>query len=185
MKHSRVDKRERTYNATTKHAMMIYVIRSRAAQALFRSPVASSLSAMPASARWADMTDGDDVAGVSGSFFGAVVSCPGGVVEKGGCAACFAGGFSAEISGAFCADETNPKEEKIPDEKMKPHKKTRIFELTRIYITNNDSNLTNTILVGEQSTAAYLKYKVSKRHKVPLEKLTLLWKGRVLKDHEV
>ena len=86
---------------------------------------------------------------------------------------------------AFCADETTPKEEKIPDEKMKPNKKTRIFELTRIYITNTDSNLTNTILVGEQSTAAYLKYKVSKRHKVPLEKLTLLWKGRVFKDHEV
>ena len=57
--------------------------------------------------------------------------------------------------------------------------------MTRIYITSNDSNLTNTIMVGEQSTAAYLKYKVSKRHKVPLEKLTLLWKGRVLKDHEV
>ena len=76
-------------------------------------------------------------------------------------------------------------QQEIPDEKMKPHKKTRIFELTRIYITNNDSNITNTILVGEQSTAAYLKYKVSKRHKVPLKNLTLLWKGRVLKDHEV
>ena len=158
--------------------MLSAAVQLKPCSALF----ASSSSAMPASARWADMVDEDEAVGVSGSF-GAVISSPIGAEEKGGCAALFSSAFCADETGAFCAVEN--KNEKISKEETHAHKKRRIFELTRIHITNTDSNLTNTILVGEQSTAAYLKYKVSKRQKVPLENLTLLWKGRVLKDHEV
>ena len=130
------------------------------------------------------MVDEIPVDSVGGDLLG------GGSVEAsgGGIAVAAFGGPLAVSFGkghAVAASGESPAVASKTTEETHAHKKTRIFELTRIYITNNDSNLTNTILVGEQSTAAYLKYKVSKRHKVPLEKLTLFWKGRVLKDHEV
>ena len=114
------------------------------------------------------MVDEIPVDSVGGDLLG------GGSVEAsgGGIAVAAIGGPLAVSFGkghAVAASGESPAVASNTTEETHAHKRTIIFELTRIYITSNDSNLTNTIMVGEQSTAAYLKYKVSKRHKVPLE----------------